>query len=115
VVLAFCMIDQGIYPQRRSPEAYRHRWWKYRPSTVMRLNDSLTAAETQPWRLLESTEASVATNDNKVAMSGRIMQHLWRCRHMSPVREPRRILREHPLGTVSVVMIPCAASPSRFH
>ena len=80
------------------------------PSTLMRLNEPVTARRRLPWSASRSTPRSVATKQNIVAIKGWIIP--------VPLAMPPIVTRRPPISTrsaasfgwVSVVMIPSAAA-----
>jgi hypothetical protein len=80
------------------------------PSTVIRLNEPPTASIKQDCNKSLSSPASVTTNASMVAISGRIIPAPLATPVTVTVCPSTSSCREAPLGTVSVVMIPYAAS-----
>ena len=80
------------------------------PSMLMRLKDASAASATSACIKCGAITASVATKPSMVAMFGRIMPAPLEMPVTVTVRPPICTWREAALGSVSVVMMPCAAS-----
>ena len=80
------------------------------PSTVTRLNEPSANVNASSFIKAGATQASVATKPNMVAMLGRIMPAPLLMPVMLTFAPPKLSSALAALGTVSVVMMPSAAS-----